>query len=145
MPYTRSSHTFFSPDRELDLLAQDLRVEQVLDADPDPGRLVGVGGADPAPRRPDLELPEPALARAVEGDVPGHDQVRVARDEDQAVGAVTACLQVVELLDQDRGVDDAAGADRARLTPPMIPDGIARILYVSPSTTIVWPAFGPPW
>src|SRR3954454_6005178 len=29
--------------------------------------------------------------------------------------------------------------------PATIPDGIWRILYVSPSTTIVCPAFGPPW
>ena len=75
---------------ELDLLAQDLRVEQILDADPDPRRLVGVGRPDPAARRPDLELPEPALARAVERDVPRHDQVGVAGDVDEAVGAETA-------------------------------------------------------
>ena len=73
-------------ERDLDLLAQDLRVEQVLDADPDPRRLVGVRGADAAPRRADLELAEPPLARAVDRDVPRHDQVRVARDRETAVG-----------------------------------------------------------
>ena len=31
----------------------------------------------------------------------------------------------------------------ALATPVTMPDGMARILYVSPSTTIVWPAFGP--
>src|SRR6185312_12565367 len=68
---------------ELDLLTEDLRVEQVLYADPDPGRLVRVGGPDPAARRPDLQLAEASLTRAVEGDVPRHDQVRVAGDEDE--------------------------------------------------------------
>jgi hypothetical protein len=64
----------------LDLLAQDLRVEQVLDADPDPGGLVGVGRPDPTPSGADLQLAEPLLAGAVERDVPGHDQVGVAGD-----------------------------------------------------------------
>ena len=100
--------------RQLDLLAQDLRVEQVLDADADPRRLVRVGRADPASRRADLQLPEPPLARAVERDVPRHDQVRVAGDEDEAVGAMPATLELVELVDQHLRVDDAAGADRAR-------------------------------
>ena len=92
---------------------QDLRVEQVLDADADPGRLVGVGRADPAAGRPDLEVAELPLARAVERDVPRHDQVRVAGDEDEARPCVAPALEVVELVDQDLGIDDAAGADRA--------------------------------
>ena len=71
-------------DRELDLLAQDLRVEQVLHADPDPRRLVGVGRPDPAPGGADLEVAELPLARPVEGDVPRHDQVRVAGEEHEA-------------------------------------------------------------
>jgi hypothetical protein len=41
--------------RELDLLAQDLRVEEILDADPEPRGLVRVRRPDPAPRRPDLQ------------------------------------------------------------------------------------------
>ena len=102
-------------DRELDLLVQDLRVEQVLHADPDPGRLVGVGRADTAAGRADLEVAELPLARAVEGDVPGHDQVRVAGEEDEAGRDVAAALEVVELVDHDARVDDAAGADRRRL------------------------------
>ena len=102
---------------DLDLLAQDLRVEQVLDADPDPGRLVGVGGADPAAGGADLELAEPPLARAVQRDVPGHDQVRVPGDEDEPGGLVAARLEVVELLDQHLGVDDAA-ARRSRSASP---------------------------
>jgi hypothetical protein len=101
-------------ERRLDLLAQDLRVEQVLHADPEPGRLVGVRGPDPAPRRPDLQLPEPPLARAVDRDVPRHDQVRVARDP-QRRGGDAAGLEPVDLLQQHLRVDDAAGAEHARL------------------------------
>ena len=82
---------------ELDLLAQDLRVEQVLHANPDSRRLVGVGRADPAPRRADLQGAESPLARAVECDVPGHDQVRVAGDEDKPRRRAAARLQLVEL------------------------------------------------
>jgi hypothetical protein len=100
--------------RELDLLPQDLRVEEILDANPDPRRLVRIRGADPAPRRSDLQLPETALARAVECDVPRHDQMRVAGDEDEAVGPVPARLELVELRDQHLRVDDASRADRAR-------------------------------
>ena len=92
---------------ELDLLPQDLRVEQVLDADPDPGRLVGVRGTDPAARRADLQLPQPALSRPVERDVPRHDQVRVAGDEDEPVGPVTTLLELVELVDQHLWIHDA--------------------------------------
>ena len=103
------------PHRELDLLVQDLRVEQVLHADPDPGRLVGVGRADPAAGRPDLQVAELPLARAVERDVPRHDQVRVAGHEDEAGSGVAATLQVVELVDHDLRVDDAPRADRRRL------------------------------
>ena len=36
-------------DRELELLAEDLRVEEILDADPDSGRLIRVRRADPTP------------------------------------------------------------------------------------------------
>ena len=99
---------------ELDLLAQDLRVEQVLHPDPDPRRLVRVGRPDASPRRPDLETAEPALTRPVERDVPRHDQVRVARDEDEPVGPAAASLELVELRDEHVRVDDAARADRAR-------------------------------
>ena len=101
-------------ERDLDLLPQDLRIEHVLHTDPDARRLVGVRRADAAARRADLQVAEPPLARAVERDVPRHDQVRVAGDEDQPVRAVTARLEVVELLDQHGGIDDASRADRAR-------------------------------
>src|SRR5262249_42883550 len=99
---------------DLDLLPQDLGVEQVLDADSQARRLVGVAGADSAPRGPDLQLPEASLGGAVERDVPGHDQMGVARDA-YALCRDVAALEVVELLDEHPGVDDAAGAEHALL------------------------------
>ena len=97
-------------ERDLDLLAEDLRVEDVLDADADPRGLVGVAGADAAPRGADLELAEPSLRGLVDRDVPRHDQVRVAGEHhDRRVDP--AGLELVELADQDLGVDDAAAAD----------------------------------
>ena len=56
------------------------------------------------------------VASAVERDVPRHDQVGVAGDEDEPVRAMPATLELVELVDQHLRVDDAAGADRARDT-----------------------------
>ena len=102
-------------DRKLELLAQDLRVEEILDAYPDPGGLVRVGGTDPAPGRPDLQAAEPALARAVQRDVPGHDEMGIPRDEEQPLGPVATRLEIVELGDEHGRIDDAARADRTRL------------------------------
>jgi hypothetical protein len=97
-----------------DLLLQDLLVEQVLHADPEPRRLVGVSGPDAAPRRTDLELPELRLAGVVEQHVVRHDQVRVGADLE--AGEVDALgTQVVELVGEDLRVDHHAVADRAQL------------------------------
>ncbi len=101
-------------ERDLDLLAQDLRLEDVLDADPEPHRLVGVAGADAALRRPDRQLAEAPLARLVDRHVPRHDQVGVAGEAYEA-GFHAARAKVVELRDEDRRVDDAARADHALL------------------------------
>src|SRR5205823_3527158 len=56
-------------ERDLDLLAEDLRVEDVLHADPQAHRLVGVTGPYASLRRPDRELAEAPLARLVDGEV----------------------------------------------------------------------------
>ena len=98
---------------ELDLLPQDLRVEEILDPDPDAGCLVGIRRPDPTTRRADLQLAQAPLAGAVQRNMPRHDQMRVARDEDEAVRPVPAGLELVELPDQHLRVDDAARADRA--------------------------------
>ena len=102
-------------DRQADLLAQDLRIDEVLNADPDPRRFVRVGRADAASGGSDLQPPEPPLAGAVERDVPRHDEVCVPGDEDEAVRAEPARFELVDLRNQDSGVDDAARPDRADL------------------------------
>ena len=79
--YTRSSQTFFSASASSIFWRRIFGSSRSWTRIPMPRRLVGVGRADPAPRRADLQLAEPPLARAVERDVPRHDQVRVARDE----------------------------------------------------------------
>ena len=101
-------------ERGDDLLLEDLLVEQVLDADPEPRRLVGVARPDPAPRGPDLQLAELRLAGVVEQQVVGHDQVRVRRDPQRArVDATPA--QLVELVGQHLRVDHHPVADHAQL------------------------------
>ena len=97
-----------------DLLLEDLLVEQVLHADAEPRRLVGVAGADAAPRGADLQPPELRLARVVEQHVVGHDQVRVGADpQAREVDALRA--QLVQLAGQHLRVDHDAVADRAQL------------------------------
>ena len=91
---------------------------------PMPQRLVGVGRADAAPGRSDLELAEPPLARLVDREVPRHDHVRVARDVHASRGREPARLELVELLEEHARVDDAAGADHARSCRVTTPLGI---------------------
>jgi hypothetical protein len=95
-----------------ELLPEDLGIEDVLHADAQPRGLVRVRGPDPPPGRPDLEPAEAALACRVRGDVPRHDQMGVAGDS-QPVGLNSSRLELVELLDEQAGVDDAAGSDNA--------------------------------
>ena len=100
--------------RRDDLLLEDLLVEQVLHADAEPRRLVGVAGADAAARGADLQAAELGLAGGVEQQVVGHDQVRVGRYAQAAhVDALRA--QRIELVDQHLGVDHDAVADHAAL------------------------------
>ena len=99
-------------ERGRDLLAQDLGVEQVLDADADARGLVGVGRPDAAARRADLQRAEVHLGGLVEHAVPGHDEVRVARDA-QARGRAAARLELVELLAQHLGIEHHAVAEHA--------------------------------
>ena len=47
--------------------------------------------------------------------MPGHDEVGVPRDEEQPLRLVAPRFELVELRDQHRRIDDAAGADRAPL------------------------------
>ena len=108
----RAQHELLGLERGHDLLLEDLLVEQVLDADAQPRRLVGVAGADPALGRADLELAELRLAGVVEHQVVRHDHVRVGAHP-QVADVDAALLQAVDLADQHGRVDDDAVADHA--------------------------------
>ena len=110
-------------ERDLDLLAQDLRLEQVLDADPEPRRLVRVGRADPALGRADLQLRR-AAARSPWSmrDVPRHDQVRVARDAHAARSRSRAPRARRARRRRPRG-SITQPAPRTHSLPRRIPDG----------------------
>src|SRR5439155_17964875 len=64
--------------------------------------------------RADLELAEPPLARLVDRDVPRHDEVRVPRQVD-LVGIEPTRAELVDLGEEDLGIDDDAGPDDAHL------------------------------
>ena len=68
-------HAVLLLEHDVELLAEDLLVEQVLDAQPDARGLVGVGGADAALGRPERVAPQEALGHPVELLVVRHDQV----------------------------------------------------------------------
>src|SRR5919108_638151 len=87
----------------VDLLPQDLLVQEVLHADAEPSRLVGIAGADAAPRRADLKLPELRLALLVQKLVVGHDQMRV-RGDAQPAKVDPPSPQLVDLGREDDGV-----------------------------------------
>ena len=105
--------TVLLAQRELELLAEDLRVEQVLHPEADAQRLVGIGGPDPALRRPQLVLTEVPLGDAVELLVIRHDQVRVA-GQPQPRRVDTFGLEHVELGQEHRGVDHHTVSDDRR-------------------------------
>ena len=91
-------------------VAHDRPVEQVFHPQPDPQRPVGVGRADPPPRRPDLAVAEAGLHRPVQGHVVRHDHVRRAAHPNPR-HVDPARDQHVELGDQGGRVDDDPGAD----------------------------------
>ncbi len=80
IPGVRAQRQALGLERRADLLLEDLLVEEVLHADAQAGRLVGVARADAPLGRPDLELSEAGLPGRVEKQVVGHDQVGVGRD-----------------------------------------------------------------
>ncbi len=103
-------HLVLEVQRGLDLLPQDLLVEQVLGAHPDPGDLVLVAGADAAAGGADLGLAEVALGHFVDGDVVRHDQVRVG-GEQQPRGVHAALLQPGQLTQQRTRIHHHTVAD----------------------------------
>jgi hypothetical protein len=83
-------------ERNLDLLAEDLRVEQVLHTDSKPGGFVRVARPDATLRRADLQIAESPFARLVDRDVPRHDQVRLT-GEMHGARREPAGLELVDL------------------------------------------------
>jgi hypothetical protein len=106
-------HRVLLLERHIQLLAEDLRVEEVLDPEPDAGRLVGVGRADTALGRPQGVLAQEALGHPVQLLVVRHDQMGVAAD-DQPAGVDSLGGQAVELGQQDGRIHHDAVADDRR-------------------------------
>ena len=98
------------PEDDVELLAEDLRVEQVLHAKPDPGRLVGIGGPDPALGGAELVLAEIALGHPVELDVVRHHEMGVAGD-DEAAHVDAPRLERGALREEHGRLDDDTVAD----------------------------------
>gem|GEM_PF-3653361 len=103
-------HGVLLRQRRLQLQAEDLLVQQILDADALAGGLVLVARADAALRGADLVLAQALLVRAVEILVVGHDDVRVAADLEVLAGDALG-LQHGHLLDEHAGVHHHAVAD----------------------------------
>ena len=99
--------------RGLELLAEDVLVGEVLDAQAHAARLVHIRGADTAAGGADLVVAEASLAGTVEVAVVRHDQVRVGADQ-EAVRGETVGLELVHLGEEDLWVDDDAVADDRR-------------------------------
>ena len=100
---------------DLQLLPEDLRVEQILESEPDPSRLVSIGGPDAPLGRPQRMLAKMALGHLLQLKVIGHDQVRVAR-HDEARDVDPQAGQRVHLFQQDAGIHDhAVGDDRGEV------------------------------
>ena len=100
-------------ERDVELLSEDLRVEEVLHAETRPQRLVGVCRPDPPLGRSELVLAEPTFGQGVELLVIRQDQMRIAADEE--TGAVDALRrQPVELSEQHSGIDDDTVPDDGR-------------------------------
>ena len=95
---------------DVELLAEDLLVQEVLDAQAHAGRLVGVGGADAALSGAERVLAEVALRHPVELLVVRHDQVRVAAHH-QARRVDALVGEHVDLREEHLGVDHHAVPD----------------------------------
>ncbi len=99
--------------RRLDLLGQDLLVEHIGDAHPDPGDLVLIARTDAAPGGAYLLIAEEAFGDLIDGHVVRHDQVRVGREQ-QSRSVDATLLQPGQLGQQDAGIDHDTIADDVR-------------------------------
>ena len=109
-------------ERDLDLLAQDLRVEQVLDADPEPRGLVRVRRADAA-LASCRSAASRAAARCAWSIATCHGMIRCASPESRTTSVeMPRASRSSSSRDEDLGVDHAA-APRTHSLPWRIPDG----------------------
>jgi len=96
------------------LFREDRAVEQVVDADAGTADLVFVAGADATPGGADLGLPLALFAGRVQGAVIGHDHMGGGADHEIFRGYCQALfLQVIDLFDEDAGVDHHPVTDEA--------------------------------
>lgn len=77
-------------------------------------RLGRVRRPDPSPRRPDRRPAELGLPGAVDGLVEPEEQMRAVGERDAPLCRDAFLLEVVELVEEPREVDDDAVADDAR-------------------------------
>ena len=131
--------------RRDDLLLQDLLVEQVLHADAQARRLVGVAGADPAAGGADLQLAQLRLAGRVEQQVVGHDQVRVGRDAQPAQRRPAARAGRRAPRSAPAGRSRRRCRSRSACRGRGSPRGSGGASTPRSPRTIVWPALLPPW
>ncbi len=105
-----AEHRVLLLEHHVELLAEDLRIEQVLHAQADARRLVRVGRTDPPLRRAQLVATQPALGDLVELLVVREDQMGVAAHlHPTRVDASGG--EHVELGQQHSGIDDDPVAD----------------------------------
>ena len=98
---------------DVELLAEDLLVEQVLDPQADPRGLVAVRGPDAALGRAERVRAQEPFGHPLELEVVRHDHVAVARYDQ--LGRVDADgLEPVKLVQQHAGIDDHAVGDHRR-------------------------------
>ena len=115
----------------LELVLEHGRVHEVRHPDPEPPDLVLVHGSDPPPRGPRLHLPLQVLLDAVLDPVVRHHDVRAVADP-QVLRVVAPHPQVLELLEERRGLDDDAVPDHVHRRGPQDPRGheVERVLLL---------------
>lgn len=91
-------------------MGQLVRVKHVGDPDPDAGDLVLIAGSDATAGGADLLAAHVAFGDLVDGDVVGHQQVRVGGDQ-QPGGVHAALFEAVQFAEQDPGIYHHAVAD----------------------------------
>jgi hypothetical protein len=97
-------HLVLEPEHEAQLLLEERRLLQVADAKADAPHLVLIGRAHPTGRRAQPVIAALHLAQPIELGVVRHDHVGTLAD-DQVGGADALGVEVVDLLEENLGVD----------------------------------------